>query len=114
VVEKSGTHAPVHGERGGGRTDRAGPRHRERRKGVRGATARRLVIWARETGREGARGEENCRRQAGPTRQRAREGGRGRGRIVADRRGPPVRRRGRAALLSRLGWFGLLSLFLFL
>jgi hypothetical protein len=26
-------HAPVHGERGGGGTDRAGPRRRERRKG---------------------------------------------------------------------------------
>jgi hypothetical protein len=29
-------HAPVHGKRGGGGTDRAGPRRRERRKGARG------------------------------------------------------------------------------
>jgi hypothetical protein len=35
-------HAPVHGERGGGRTDRAGPRRRERRKGRAG---QRLGDW---------------------------------------------------------------------
>jgi hypothetical protein len=49
----------------------------------------------RDREREGAHGEENWHRQAGPTRQRAREGGRVRGRIAAERRGPPVRRRGR-------------------
>jgi hypothetical protein len=56
--------------------------------------------------REGAHGEENWRRQAGPTRQRAMEGGRARGRNDADRRDPPVRRRGRAgaAWLGRLVW----------
>jgi hypothetical protein len=67
----------------------------------------------RERERECA-GEENRRRHVGPTGQRAREGGRARGRIDADRRGPPVRRRGSAAWLSLLGWFGLLSPFLFL
>jgi hypothetical protein len=41
-------------------------------------------------------GEENWRRQVAPIGQRAREGGHARGRAVADRRGPPVRRRGRA------------------
>jgi hypothetical protein len=49
-------------------------------KGACGATARRLVDRARETEREGARGEENWHRQAGPTGQRAREGGREGGR----------------------------------
>jgi hypothetical protein len=41
-----------------------------------GATARRLADRARETEREGARGEENWRRQAGPIGQGdgAREG----------------------------------------
>jgi hypothetical protein len=76
--------------------------------------ARRLADRARETEREGALGEENWHRQAGPIGQRAREGGHARGRTAADRRGPPVRRRGRAAWLGRLGWFGLLSPFLFL
>jgi hypothetical protein len=60
------------------------------------AMARRLADRACETEREGARGEENWCRQAGPTGQRAREGGRTRGRTAADRRGPPVRRRRRA------------------
>jgi hypothetical protein len=44
------------------------------KKGACGATAQRLADRARETEREGARGEENWRRQAGPTGQRAREG----------------------------------------
>jgi hypothetical protein len=35
-------HAPVHGERGGGETDRASPRRRERRKGYAG---QRLGNW---------------------------------------------------------------------
>jgi hypothetical protein len=88
---------PVHGERGGGGTDRAGPRRRERRKGRAG---QRLDDWrsgpARQRERECA-GERNWRRQIGPTGQRVREGGCARGRTAADRRGPPVRRRGRAA-----------------
>jgi hypothetical protein len=46
------------------------------KKGVRGATARRLAIRARETERERERaGEGNWSRQVGPTGQRAREGG---------------------------------------
>jgi hypothetical protein len=40
--------------------------------------------------------------RSGPTGQRAREGGRARGRDAADRRGPPVRQRGRAG--ARPGW----------
>jgi hypothetical protein len=47
-------------------------------------------------------GEGNWRRQIGPTGQRAREGGRARGRTTADRWGPPVRRRGHAG--ARPGW----------
>jgi hypothetical protein len=64
--------------------------------------------------RKGVCGEENWHQQAGPTGQRAREGGRARGRTAADKRGPPVRRRGGTAWLGRLGCFGLLSSFLFL
>jgi hypothetical protein len=47
-------------------------------------------------------GEGNWRSQVGPTGQRAREGGRARGRTAVDRRGPPVRRHGRTG--SRPGW----------
>jgi hypothetical protein len=79
-------HGAERGERGvwgnGLATDVPGPRDRER---------------------EGAHGEENWHRQAGPTGQQVMEGGSTRGRIVADRWGPPVRRRGRAAWLGRLG-----------
>jgi hypothetical protein len=67
-----------------------------------GATIRRLADGARETEREGARGEENWHRQASPTGQRAREGGRTRGRTAAYRRGPPIRRRGRVSAWP--GW----------
>jgi hypothetical protein len=77
----------------------------EREKGTRGATARWLANRARETERERA-GEENRSRQVGPTVQRAREGGHARGRTAADRRGPPVRRRGRAAWLGLVGRLG--------
>jgi hypothetical protein len=63
--------------------------------------------------RERERGE-NWRRQIGPTGQRAREGGCARGRTAADRRGPPVRRRGRTAWLGRLGPAELLYPFPFL
>jgi hypothetical protein len=55
-------HAPVHGERGGGGTDREGPRHRERRKGCAG---QRLGDWRTRSARqrERARG----RRKLAPT-----------------------------------------------
>jgi hypothetical protein len=70
-----------------------------------GAMARRLANRAHETERERT-GEGSWRRQVGPTGQRAREGGRARG-----KRSPPVMRRGRAAwlgLVGRLGCFLLL------
>jgi hypothetical protein len=55
----------------------------------------------RERGRERA-GEENWHRQVGPNGQRAREGEQAWVRVIAaDRRGPPVRRRERAAWLGR-------------
>jgi hypothetical protein len=74
---------------------------------VSGATTRRLAIRAREADRERERaGEGNWRRQIGPTGQRAREGGHARGRTAADRQGPPVRRRGRAAWLGLVGRLG--------
>jgi hypothetical protein len=65
----------------------------------------------RDRERERACGRRNWRRQVGPTRQRAREGGRAKESAAADRRGPRVRQRGRAAWLGRAG---LLSPFLFL
>jgi hypothetical protein len=85
VAEKSGD---VH--EGAELTGRVHGAEREE-KGACGATAWRLADRACEIEREGARGEENWRQQAGPTAQRAREGGRARGRISADRRGSPVR-----------------------
>jgi hypothetical protein len=92
----------VHGERGGGGTDKAGPRRRERRKGdARGQRLGTGEPGPRDRERERA-GEENHRRQVGPTGQRAREGGRARGITAADRRGPPVRRHGRAGAWP--GW----------
>jgi hypothetical protein len=64
--------APVHDERGGGGTDREGPRRRERRKGRAG---QRLGDWrsgpARQRERERA-GEANWHRQVGPSGLRAR------------------------------------------
>jgi hypothetical protein len=97
-------HAPIHDKRGGGGTDRQA-HGAERGKGHVG---QRLGDWRSERA-----GEGNWHRQIGPTRQRAREGGRTRGRTAADRRDPPVRRRGRVAwlgLVGRLGCF-LLSFF---
>jgi hypothetical protein len=86
----------------------------EREKGTRGATTQQLANRAREVERgEGRAGEENRRRQVGPTGQRAREGGRERETVAADRRGPPVRRRRRTG--ARPGWaeLGRLGCFLF-
>jgi hypothetical protein len=70
-------HAPVHGERGEGGTNKAGPRRREREKGTRGATARQLANRARETERE--RGSERAK-ETGADRLAplGREGGRAR------------------------------------
>jgi hypothetical protein len=73
-VTCASAHALVHGERGGGRTDRAGPRRRERRKGRAG---QRLGDW-----------------RSGPVRQRER----GRARVKktgADRLAPAGRERDR-------------------
>jgi hypothetical protein len=87
----------------------------EREKGTCGGNDSAVANQARETERERERecaGEENRRRQVGPTGQRAREGRRARERAATDRRGPPVRRRGRAAWLGRAGPAGLLSPFL--
>jgi hypothetical protein len=109
-------HAQVHGERGGGGTNRVGPRHRERRKGRAG---QRLGDWRSGPVRQRERervGEENQRRQVGPSGQRPREGGCARGRTAADRRGPPVRRRERAGTrpgLADLGRLGCFILFFF-
>jgi hypothetical protein len=56
-----------------------------------------------DTGVSQRAGEENWRRQVGPSGQRARERESARERVSsAGRRGPPVRRRGRAG--ARPGW----------
>jgi hypothetical protein len=77
----------------------------EREKRVCGATARRLAIRAREIERE--RGSARVKktgadRLAPAGRERERERTRERG-IAANRRGPPVRRRGRTAWLGLVG-----------
>jgi hypothetical protein len=94
-VTCTSVHALVHGERGEGETDREGPQQRERKGGAR-ATAQRLAARARETEREEGRARE---RQLAPTgrpqwaeRERVGE------KAAADRRGPPVRQRGRACV----------------
>jgi hypothetical protein len=74
-------HAPVHSERGGGRTDRTGPRRRERRKGRGG---QRLDDWrsgpTRQRGRGSTRVKETGADRSAPLgsereREGAREGG---------------------------------------
>jgi hypothetical protein len=99
-------HALVHGERGEGRTDREGPRCRERQEGARGAMARRLANQARETEREEGRTRA---KQLAPTgrpqrteSERERERACAGEKATADRRGPPVRRHERAG--TRPNW----------
>jgi hypothetical protein len=100
-VTCASAHSPVHGDSGEGRTDKAGPRRRERKGDTRGQQLDTGEPGPRDRERERT-GEGNWSRHVGPTRQRAREGGRVRGRTAADRRGPPVRRRGRAGAWP--GW----------
>jgi hypothetical protein len=91
----------VHGESEEGGTDKTGPRCRERKEDARGQRLGTGEPGPRDRERERT-GEGNWRRQVSPTEQRAREGGRARGRTAADRRGPPVRRHGRAG--ARPSW----------
>jgi hypothetical protein len=114
VAEKSGdvrTRRSTTSAEGAELTGQAHDTEREER----GGAGQRLGDWrsgpARQ--RERARGGENWRRLIGPTGQRAREGGRARGRIAADKRGPPVRRRGRAAWLGLVGRLGCFPFFFF-
>jgi hypothetical protein len=97
-----------------GKADLTGRVHgAEREKGTRGGNGSALANQARETERERA----NERRKLAPTGRphwAASERGRTRQRkTVADRWGPPVRRRGRG-LAGLSGTTGLLSPFLFL
>jgi hypothetical protein len=107
-------HALVHGERGGGRTDRVGPRRRERRKG---RVGQRLDDWRSGPARQRERGSKRAK-ETGADRLaplgsgREREGARERG-TAADRRGPPVKRRGRAAWLGLVGRLGCFLFFFF-
>jgi hypothetical protein len=96
-VTGASAHALVHGERGEGGTDREGPRHTERKGGAR-ATAQHLAAQAREAEREEGRARAKQlapigrpqRAESKKERERAGE------KAAADRRGPPVRQRGRA------------------
>jgi hypothetical protein len=99
-----------------GRAELTGRVHSaEREKGARG---QRLSAWqhwpARQREKRDARGRSNRRRQVGPSGQRARERERAGEEAAADRRGLPVRRRGRAAWLGRARPAGLLCVFPFL
>jgi hypothetical protein len=85
----AGAHAPVHGGRGEGRSNREGPWRRESKGDARG-NGSALVNRARATKR-------GCARVG----------------TVADRRGPPVRRHGCAAWLGLVGCLGPNYLFLF-
>jgi hypothetical protein len=96
-------HASVHSGRGEGGSDREGPWRKESKGDARGngsALANRARKIERESGRS------NWRRQVGSTGQRVREGGRVRAGTAADRRGPPVRWRGRAVWLGLVGCLG--------
>jgi hypothetical protein len=84
----------------------------ERKRDARGQWLGTGELGPRDRERERT-SEGNWRRQVGPTGQRAREGGRARGRTAADRWGPPVRRRGRAAWLGFVGRLGCFLLFFF-
>jgi hypothetical protein len=88
-------HAPVHGERGEGRTDKAGPRRSERKGDAWGQRLGTCEPGPRERERESERAKKlaptGWPQRVESERERARE------RTAADRRGPPVRRRERAA-----------------
>jgi hypothetical protein len=101
-VTCASAHALVYGERGEGKTDREGPRRRERREGER-ATAQRLAAQARERERRGTRvGEVTGADRSTPA-------GIGRERESTGERKPPLT--GRARLSSgadaRPGWAAL-------
>jgi hypothetical protein len=77
-VTCASAHAPVHNERGGGGTDKVGPRRRERRKGCAG---QRLGGWqsgpARQRERGSARAKETGVDRSAPLgSEREREGAR--------------------------------------
>jgi hypothetical protein len=57
-VTCAGAHAPVHGERGGGGADRAGPRCRERGKGRAG---QRLDDWQSKPARQREKGSAQAK-----------------------------------------------------
>jgi hypothetical protein len=97
------THTLVHGERGGGGTDRAGPRRRERIGDTRGndSTTGGPGPRDRERERERTGKKTGADRLAPSGSERGREGARERG-TAADRRGPPVKRRGHTG--ARPGW----------
>jgi hypothetical protein len=86
----------------------------EREKGRAGNGSARGNAGPRDREMRDARGPSNWRRQVGPSGKRARERERAGDKAAADRRGLPIRRRGRAAWLGRAGPAGLLCVFPFL
>jgi hypothetical protein len=104
-VTCASAHASVHGKRGGDGTDKAGPRRRDRKRDARGQRLGTGEPGPRDRQTERERERANGRRKLALTgwpHWAASEGGRARGRTAADRRGPPVRRRGRVG--ARAGW----------
>jgi hypothetical protein len=97
-------HALVHGRRGEGESDKAGPRRRERKGDARGQRLGTGEPGPQNRERERA-GEVTGADRLGPL-GNERERGLARARTVVDRRGPPVRRRGRAAWLGLVGRLG--------
>jgi hypothetical protein len=92
-------HAPVHGERGEGETDTAGPRRRERKRDARGNGSAAGDLGPRD--RERVNGRRKLAATGWSHRvESERERGRARARTATVRRGPPIRRRGRAAWLG--------------
>jgi hypothetical protein len=109
-VTCASVHSSVHGESGEGGTDKAGPQRRERKGDARGQRLGTGEPGPRDRERERAstwvkKTDTDMLAPVGTERERERVRERG---TVADRRGLPVRRRGRAGglgLVSRLGCF---------
>jgi hypothetical protein len=90
------------GARGLGRGQRTRGRGRVHDGEIVGGRLETTERWGRRVKeRERARGEKNGADSSGP---RGRERGRGRAQACTDRRGPPIRHRGRAGAVARVGW----------
>jgi hypothetical protein len=112
-------HAPVHGEREEGGTDKTGPRRRERKEDARGngsALANRAheTDTHRERERESERAKETGADGSAPLGSERAKGGHARGRTAADWRGSACQAARARGLAGLSGSTGLLCVFLFL